>query len=54
MKKDENELVTVLRGYFKIINNPVLKFINYNTDQTEIVVKGTPEEWNEFLKKLNL
>ena len=54
MKKDENELVTILKGHFKAVNAPVLKFINYNTNQTEIVVKGTPDEWNDFLKKLNL
>lgn len=49
---DENEIVRGLRLHFTQVKNPVLKFINYSTDQTEIVVKGTPDEWREFLGKL--
>lgn len=47
---NENNIIKKLEEYFKSVKNPVLKFINYDTNQTEIVVKGTPKEWEIFLK----
>jgi hypothetical protein len=45
---DENDIVKTLKEEFKIIDNSVLKFVNYTSDRTEIVVKGTVEEWRKF------
>lgn len=47
----ENDVLNILKEYFKIVDNPVLKFINYNKDRTEIVVKGTVEEWVKFINE---
>lgn len=46
----EDEIVKLLKEHFVKVNNPVLKFINYTTNQTEILVKGTPEEWRKFIE----
>ena len=46
---NENEIVKYLKEHFKENPNPVLKFINYSKNNTEIVVKGTVEEWKKFI-----
>ena len=46
---NENEIVKYLKEHFDKIPNSVLKFVNYNENRTEIVVKGTVEEWKEFI-----
>lgn len=48
----ENDAVKILKERFKIVENPVLKFVNYSKDRTEIVVKGTVEEWIQFLNEV--
>ena len=48
----ENEIVKLLEKHFKEMDNAVLEFTNYSKDTTEIVVKGTVEEWNKFLNEL--
>ncbi len=48
----EKQIIDELKLHFNTVQNPVLKFINHNTDQTEIVVKGTVEEWSKLLENL--
>lgn len=48
----ENEIVKLLERHFTEMDNAVLEFTNYSKDTTEIVVKGTVEEWNKFLNEL--
>lgn len=45
---DDDDIVKILKEEFKVVDNSVLKFINYTSDRTEIVVKGTVEEWRKF------
>lgn len=45
----ENEYVKYLEKHFTENDNAVLKFIDYSNDKTNIVVKGTVEEWKKFI-----
>lgn len=48
----DREIVKFLEKYFTEMDNAVLEFTNYSKDTTEILVKGTVEEWNKFLNEL--
>ena len=43
------EIIESLKFYFTKVKNPILTFINYESDDVEIMVKGTQEEWEKFL-----
>lgn len=49
---NENEIVKYLKDHFNKNDNAVLKFINYSKNNTEIVVKGTVEEWKKFIGEI--
>lgn len=46
---NENEIVKYLKEHFSKNDNAVLKFVDYSKDNTNIVVKGTVEEWKKFI-----
>lgn len=46
---NETEIVRYIKEHFKENDNAVLKFVDYSKDNTNIVVKGTVEEWKEFI-----
>lgn len=49
LNMNENEMVKYLKEHFNENDNAVLKFVDYSKDNTNIVVKGTVEEWKKFI-----
>ena len=49
---NENEIVKYLKEHFRNNDNAVLKFVDYSKNNTNIVVKGTVEEWKKVIGEI--